>query len=312
MFGYKSILDIFKALFIDIFTLMIPFIPRPVSRCTASLLGILAFALLRGRRRAIIGALHVVKPEMDNFGISKLACKTLMNYANNFADFLRLYHMDAKELVSITEFKGLEHFEEALRNGKGAIIVTAHLGNYEFGSNLLTCLGLPFVAVAESAGPGDTFYRLFKRYREHFGTIGISLEDPSIGFKLRRYLRKGYFIGLVGDRDITGTGVEVNFFRKKAIFPQGPAFLSLVTKSPIVMSFALRVTGRGRKIYYCCTDAAIDYKGGKDTRENIRDLTQIIADKIEDAVQEYPDQWFSFPPPWEQKTEDRKQKTDNR
>lgn len=310
MFGYKSILDILKAFFINAFTLFMPYIPRAVSGCIAGLLGFLAFVLLKRRRRAIIAVLKVVRPEADNAALTKLACKTLINYANNFADFLRLYHMKAKELISITELEGFGHLEKALEEKKGAILVTAHLGNWEVGSNFIACLGFPFMVVAESAGPGDTFYKLFKRYRERFGTIIISLENPSIGFTLRQFLRRGYLIGLVGDRDIAGTSVEVNFFGKKAVFPQGPAFLSLLTRSPIVTGFFVRRMKKGRKFYFCYGEETIDFKGGKDTKENIRNLTQIIANRIERAVKKFPDQWFSFPPPWEHE-KGSKQKTDN-
>ncbi len=298
MFGYKSMLDVLKAFFINIFTLIVPFVPRSVSKRIAGFIGFSSFVLLKRRRRAIIGVLKLVKPEENNSTLKRLALRTLINYANNFSDFLRLYHMDAKELVTITELKGMENLEKPLRKKKGVILVTAHIGNWELGSNLIACLGFPFVGIVESAGPVEKFYKLFKRYRVHFGTIVLSLEDPSIGFKIRKLLKKGYVIGLVGDRDIVGTGIEVNFFGKKAIFPQGPAFLSLVTKSSIITGFFVRRVKEGRKIYCCYIDEAIDFKGGKDTRENIRNLTQIIANRIEREVRKYPDQWFSFPTPF--------------
>lgn len=299
MFGYKSMLDVLKAFFINIFTLIIPFIPRSVSKRIAGFIGFTSFVLLKRRRRAIIGVLKLVRPDVNNSTLKRLALRTLINYANNFSDFLRLYHMGAKELVTITELKGMENLEKPLRKKKGIILVSAHIGNLEVFSNLLSCLGFLFVGIFESAGPGEKFYKLFKRYRAHFGTIVLSLEDPSIGFKLRRFLKRGYIIGLVGDRDIAGTGIKVNFFEKKAIFPQGPAFLSLVTKSPIITGFFVRRIKEGREIYCCYIDEAIDFKGGKDMRENIRNLTQIIANRIEREVRKYPDQWFSFPPPWE-------------
>ena len=298
MFGYKNILDVAKALFINIITLIIPFIPRWASAWIAGFAGFLAFALLKGRRRAIIGVLKVVKPGASSSELSKFACKNLINYANNFADFLRLYHMDAKELIHITEIEGIEYLKKILQKNKGAILLSGHIGNWEVGSNFIAGYGFPVVGVAESAGPGDAFYKLFKRYREHFGTLIISLEDPSVGFKLRGFLKKGYMIGLIGDRNISGTGVEVNFFGRKAIFPQGPAFLSLVTNCPIIPFFFLRNTKKGKKVYYAFVEKAVEFKGGKSSRENIRNLTQIIAQRIESVVGNYPEQWFSFPPPW--------------
>ncbi|TET17334.1 MAG: hypothetical protein E3J78_07700 [Candidatus Cloacimonadota bacterium] len=299
MFGYKSILDLIKAISINILTLFIQFIPRSLCIPIANVFGLCAFALLRGRRRTILRVLRVVKPEANERILKTLACKTLINYANNLADFARLYHMDARELISITENEGLEYLRRALQEYHGGIIFTAHIGNWEVGSNYLAASGFPVVAVAESAGPGDTFYSIYKRYREHFGAMVVSLEDPSIGFKLRKYLKTGHFVGLVGDRDIAGSGVEVCFFGKKAVFPQGPAFLSLATNRPLLAAFYLRRNRAGGKVYYACVEEPIKFIRGKNNRENIKNLTQCIATRIEQVVKKYPDQWFSYPPPWD-------------
>jgi KDO2-lipid IV(A) lauroyltransferase len=299
MFGYKTVLDAFKALFINIFTLFIQFIPREVSRWVASFLGVSAFILLRNRRRAIMGVMKVIEPEMDNSRILRLACRTLINYGRSFSDFLRLFHMNGEELMGITEAHGLEYLRNILTENRGLILLTAHIGNWEVGSNFIAGCGFPLVGVAESAGPGDRFYRLFQRYREHFGMITITLEDPAVVFKLRKYLKRGYIIGLLGDRDIAGTGVEVTFIGRKSIFPQGPAFLSLITDCPVVPAFFLQNDKKSGKQYYAVVEKPIEFERGKDRRADVRRLTQLIAKRIERIVREYPDQYFSFPPPWE-------------
>lgn len=299
MFGYKSFLDLLKAFLMNVFTLLIPFIPRRMSRIISFILGFLAFISLKRRRISLISVLKVIHPEAKNRDLSRLACRNLINYANNFADFLRLYHMAPKELISLSEIDGVEKITNALRKDNGAILVTAHIGNWEVGSNFIAGLSIPMVAVAESAGPGEAFYKLFNRYRERFGTHVISLEDPSVGFKLRKFLKSGYVVGLVGDRDISGSGIEVEFFGRKSVFPQGPAFLSLVTKTRILPSFFFRNEKRTKKEYYVYIEDAIEFQPGRDTRRNIKQLTQLIAQRFEEIIRKYPDQWFSFPPPWE-------------
>jgi KDO2-lipid IV(A) lauroyltransferase len=299
MFGYKNLLVLFKAFFINIFTLFIPFIPRSVRSIIAGILGFCSFVVLRGRRKAILNVLRVVTPETKTLSLYSLGCKNLINYANNFADLLMLYHMSAEELVSITEREGIEHLEKALVEKNGVVLFSAHLGNWEVGASFISAMGFPVVGVAELGGPGEAFFKLFSRYRERFGTIMIALEDTSIGFKLRKYLRTGHIVGLIGDRDISKTGIEVTFFGKKAVFPQGPAFLSLVTKKPLIPAYFLRNKRGGNKIYYAFAEPPINFSPGKDNRKNIRDLTQLIAHSIERTIKRFPDQWFSFPPPWE-------------
>ena len=298
MSGYKSLLDFFKAISINIITILIPFIPDFIGNAISSFLGFFSFIFLKGRRRAVLETLRVVRPDSTRYSLIKLGFNTLVYYARNFGDFLRLYHMSSRELVNQTQTRGVELISNVLSLKKGVIVVTAHIGNWEVGSNFFAALDFPIAGVAESAGPGDTFYKLFKRYREHFGMEIISLEDPSIMFKLRKYLRKGFLIGLIGDRDISGTGIEVEFFGKKARFPQGPAFLSLATGSPIVTTFFLRNTGGSRKKYIVYVEGVIDFTKGKNRREDIKNLTQMIAVRIEKIIRDYPDQWFSFPPPW--------------
>lgn len=299
MFGYKSFLELSKAALISLFTFLILFIPRPVGVCVADLLGFCAFFVLRGRRKAILGALRTIQPEASGVTQLRLGWRILLNYANNFADFLRLYHMDARELLSITRVEGMEHFDRVLEMNRGAILLSAHLGNWEVGSNFIAASGIPLVGVAESAGPGEAFYRLFKRYRQHLGTIIVSLEDPSVGFKLRKRLKNGYVVGLLGDRDIAGSGIEVTYFGKPAIFPTGPAFLSLATKTPIIPSFYFRLDRREKKVYHAFIEEPIRFVRGKSMREDVKKLTQVIAERIERVAKRYPEQWFCFPPPWE-------------
>ncbi len=299
MFGYKNFLELSKALFIALFTFLVLFIPRNAATVVADLLGWCAFSVLPGRRRAILEALKVICPEADRAERRRLGKRVLMNYANNFGDFLRLYHMEKKQLMDITEVEGVEHFERALKESGGAVLISAHLGNWEVGTNFIAASGLPLVGVAESGGPGEAFYSLFKRYRQHFGTIILSLEDPSIGFKLRRRLKSGFVVGLIADRDIAGSGIEVEYFKKRAVFPTGAAFLSLATRTPIIPAFYLRRNRKGKKVYYGYIEKPIQFKRGSSMREDVQRLTQLVAHRLEAVVKQYPDQWFCFPPPWE-------------
>jgi lauroyl/myristoyl acyltransferase len=299
MFGYKSFLELSKAAFISLFTFLILFVPRGEATLIANVLGFCAFFVLRGRRKAILAVLRVVRPSAKGLLRLRLGWRALINYANNFADFLRLYHMEREQLLAITESEGIEHFFKALEEHSGVVLISAHVGNWEVGTNFIAASGVPLVGVAESGGPGEAFYRLFKRYRQHLGTVIVSLEDPSVGFKLRKYLKSGYVVGLIADRDIAGSGTEVRYFGRKSVFPTGPAFLSLVTKTPIIPAYYLRLNRRGKKVYHGYVEEPIRFTRGKSMREDVQRLTQAIACRIEEVAKRYPDQWFCFPPPWE-------------
>ena len=126
----------------------------------------------------------------------------------------------------------------------------------------------------------------------------ISLSDKALSLKTLGALRKNKLLVLLGDRDITGTGVEVNFLGGKYKLPQGPALLSLRTGAPVVFGFFYRVGFR----YIAEATGPIKYKPTGNLREDAKNLTQLIANGLEAHIRRYPEQWYVFQMDWQDET----------
>jgi len=110
-------------------------------------------------------------------------------------------------------------------------------------------------------------------------------------------LRRNEVLGLVTDRDVSGTGPIIPFFGAPTRFPDGAAALSVRTGAPILVAVALR-TARGR------FDAFIEplppLQGTGDAKRDVLQLTQAVAKRLEYYVGNHPEQWTVFQRRWPQ------------
>ncbi len=189
--------------------------------------------------------------------------------------------------------EGIEHLDSALKKGKGVILVSAHLGNWELGGCVLAKLGYDINAVALSHR--HRWVNDFFNARRQL----LGMKSIPFGSALRRCfkcLQDNRVLALVGDRDYFDNGIQVPFFRKKTIIPKGPAVLSLRFGSPIVLLFIIRNTDDTFVLKFYSLQQ-ITPLGDKE--REIRQLTLNYLKIIEDAIREYPQQWHVFRRFWE-------------
>ena len=157
------------------------------------------------------------------------------NFGRYLVEFFQGHRVRGLEV----RIEGAHHLEAARERGRGAILVSAHLGNWELlGAVLVRRLGLPLSAVALPHGEAR-LDGLFNRQRERFGLKVIPL-GAGAGAQCLRVLRQGGVIGLIGDWDFADTGLPVSMFGRIARLPRGPALLSLRSQAPLVPIFMLR------------------------------------------------------------------------
>src|SRR5207244_10398543 len=118
-----------------------------------------------------------------------------------------------------------------------------HSGNWDVAAVWLIHHGIPFTTVAERLRP-ESLYRRFVAYRESLGMEVLPLTGGArpASEVLAERLRAGRMICLVGDRDLSGSGVRVDFFGEPATMPAGPALLA-VTTGAALMPVGLRYEG---------------------------------------------------------------------
>lgn len=262
---------------------------RFVSYQVARILACLSYLLLRQRRRILAENLrHIAQGE------TRLVRETFVNFGLTYADFLAMPSMKSKEIRRIAKVRGRSNLDRALSAGKGVVLLSAHLGNWELEACYITALGYKTVGIAESLGPGERLFNLYSRLRTETGMKIIRLEDKRSGIKALKALRRNEVLMLLGDRDITGNGVKVNFLGQEVFLPKGPAFLSLKTEAPIVTTFFVWHNGR----YIAIIEPPIEFKKGRILEKDIQNLTQLIAKRLEREILAYPTQWYVFQMDW--------------
>ncbi len=219
------------------------------------------------------------------------------NFAKYLVDFLRFDRLNLKTLNRRVKIEGLENMKAALSQGKGAVGLTAHLGNYELAGAVLGLLGLPIHAVVLTH-QNSHVNQFFTRQRLAVGVQGIQvLEMTHRAFfeKCLAVLRSNQILALVGDRDFFGYGLELPFFGKKTRIPRGPAALSLKTGAPIVPSFLVREKDGS---YRFILEPPIVVPDGLSHEEAVRKLTEQCLEAMVRTIRQYPAQWYMFQEFW--------------
>lgn len=272
---------------------------RFVFQQVARILAYLSYIFLRQRRKILTENLrHIAEGKTDlvrtHLVRTHLVRETFINFGLAYADIMAIPSMKNEEICRLAEVRGLSNLDRALSYGKGVIFVGAHLGNWDLAGCYFTALGYKTVGIAESLGPGERFFRLYAKLRSKTGMKIIRLEDKRCGIKALKALRRNEILMLIGDRNIAGSAVKVNFLGRDVYLPRGPAFLSLRTGAPIVTAFFIS----DRKRYIGIIESPIKFRRGEDLKKDIQDLTQLIANRLEGKILAYPTQWYVFQMDW--------------
>jgi KDO2-lipid IV(A) lauroyltransferase len=228
----------------------------------------------------------------DDERVQRLARSSFRNFGKYIVELLHVQGWPTGQFQRVTT-RGDEHFDEALRHGKGVIFASAHMGSIEVGSSLVRLKGFRITSVMEQLRPKVMMDWIVTCRAK----MGISLL-PTVGTgrQLLRALRRGGMVALivdVGYRD--GGGVPVSFLGHPTYFPAGPARLARISRAPIVFGVAVRRPGN-RFIAYASPPIFSDRT--KDAEQDIRDMTQELVGIFERFVRRYPDQWYVFRDMW--------------
>ncbi|WP_454197474.1 phosphatidylinositol mannoside acyltransferase [Nocardia sp. Marseille-Q1738] len=216
---------------------------------------------------------------------------SLRSYARYWREAFRLPSMNPVRLADIIESSatGLEHIYEAVERGRGAVLALPHSGNWDMaGVWLVQRVGSPTV-VAERLNP-ESLFRRFVRFREGLGFEIVPLTGAATPpfEQLTARLRQGRIVGLLGERDLSGTGVPVTFFGEPARMPAGPARLATDTGAPLLPVHCwFTPDGWGFHV-----GAPIDTAGG------VQHTTQALADRFAAGIAEHPADWHMLQPVW--------------
>lgn len=227
--------------------------------------------------------------------LAELSRAGMRSYLRYWMESFRLPAWSEDRIKNGFEAQDLHHLTEGLAAGKGVILALPHLGNWDLaGAWVTTKLETPFTTVAERLKP-ETLYDRFVAYREGLGMEVLPHNGGSAFGTLARRLRDGGLVCLVADRDLSASGVEVDFFGEKTRMPAGPALLAQQTGAlllPVTLWYDESPVMRGR----VHPPIAVPESGTRAEKTSV--MTQALADAFATGIADHPEDWHMLQRLW--------------
>jgi lauroyl/myristoyl acyltransferase len=214
------------------------------------------------------------------------------SYARYWVELFRLPGVSPAELDAGITVDGLHHLDEALAEGRGAVVALPHLGGWEWGGAWLGTQGRPMTVVVEPLDPPELL-AWFAEQREGLGLEVVPL-GPSAASSVVQALGANRLVGLVCDRDIAGGGVEVEFFGECTTMPAGPVTMALRAGAPVLPAAVYFEGDRHRAV----VRPPLELTRTGRLRDDVARLTQVLATEFERLIRVAPEQWHVFQPNW--------------
>jgi KDO2-lipid IV(A) lauroyltransferase len=231
---------------------------------------------------------RVTGPSATGKELRALSRQTMRSYARYWLEAFRLPVIGQQRIQAEMLVTGEENIQDNLAAGRGVIIALPHTGNYELAGAWIIGRGAgKFTTVAERLKP-ESLFRRFLEFREGLGmeVLPASGGDSRFGVLAQR-LRAGGLVCLVSDRDVTGRGIEVEFFGEKARMMAGPAALAVQTGAALLPT-TLWFDGPGWKAHIY-NEVPVPESGTR--REKVAAMTQAVARDYEDGIRAHPQDW---------------------
>ncbi len=300
---------------------IIPRVPVALSQPVARLLGWLIWMFASGTRRRVERNLrHIPELATDPARLHAAACGVFQHMALNYLDFFRGASISDAELTAGWTIENQDAFEAVMAEGRGLIIFSGHLGNFELGASRLGALGYSVIAPAEHMEP-EAVFQLFCRLREHHRLRLVPAESRDSLRELLDALKRGEIVVFVADRYVVGASTEVPFFGEPARLPTGPFALALRSGAPVMAVFSWREgPGRSHGVFTRLdldasrhssgvadvttavrssgpttsntTTAATTTTRARSSQEVLR-VQRLFLDELERRIAAHPEQWVS-------------------
>jgi len=270
------------------------FVPEPIGGPLARGLAQVAPAVMTARRRQVERNLRrVYGPSFSGPELRRSVTATFDSYGRYFYELFRLPTYRPEWIEAHFRCRGLEHINTAIADGRGVVLALPHLGNWDFAGAWLALQGYTVTVVAEPVDPPELF-EWFVETRAKLGMRVIPL-SPQAGTDVLRAVHANEVVCLLADRDLTGDGIEVEFFGERTTLPGGPAMLTLRGGAPLLPAGCyFRANGRHE------TDilAPVSAERSGRIRGDLTRVTQDLAHRFEDLIRVAPTHWHLLQPNW--------------
>ncbi|MDP7113980.1 MAG: lysophospholipid acyltransferase family protein [Myxococcota bacterium] len=262
-------------------------LPTPILRGAAALLGDLWFFGLRVRRGVALD--NVTGSALDPGPPARrsLVRRSCRNLVLNVLELPRWVVADRERFDTAVEVAGGQHLRAAHAEGRGVVVVTAHLGNWELLGAAARRLGLPTSLVVRPLA-GSRAQRWVAEQRRRSGVRVIEEGCGQLG-AMSRALGRGDIVGLTVDQRPHRGGVPATFLGRSTHISRTAASLALRTNAPLVV-VTIHRRGSGHRVEI--QPPLRFHRDGRPVREQAAALARAYGECIERAIAEHPDQWL--------------------
>jgi lauroyl/myristoyl acyltransferase len=263
-------------------------IPLKLADQIARLLAQLFCRFSKNGRVNILKNLHHIfaHEDIESEQLQQYLKNTFVTYGRTMLDFLRLGFIKPEDFS--VEMLGLENVNKALQYRRGCVLLTMHIGNWDYAGSYLATRGVPMSALVEETAP--EMYALFTRHRERLGMRTFPLSKA--GFAFLHTIKNNRVLAVLGDRDILKNGITVDFFDGRRNIPRGLGEIIISRELPVLFGYMVLHPRLGRKRYLSAIEHPIFFKGSPE------EFNKAMVAKFEEYIRKYPDQWMLFRSDW--------------
>ena len=232
-----------------------------------------------------------VKPDITSLDLDLLVFTAMRSYMRYWCDTFRFPDWSPERVRGTVTVTNEHLLLDAISTKTGVIVSLPHAGNWDHAGAYFCAKGIPLVTVAERLKPEKLFLK-FLQYRQAMGMEVLPLDGRVLGTLAQR-LRQGALVALVADRDLSRTGIDVEFFGGPSRMPAGPALLALKTNAPLITAF----------VSYTDSGIHIDFKliilpSAGSEAQKVSEIVQMTAKHFEEGISEHPEDWHMLQRIW--------------
>ena len=217
--------------------------------------------------------------KLDSHDLEDLTKNAMRSYMRYWCDTFRLPDWSKERIINTVELVNGKALTGPLDAGRGVVVTLPHSGNWDHAAAYFLSNGYKAITVAEKLKP-ERLFQAFLKYRQDIGLEILSTEMRTIPTLISK-AQSGFIVPLVADRDLSSSGVEVEFFGKKAKMPAGPVLIAERADVDLVGAFII-YTSNGIKIYF----------------EKLEKNVQATADFFEKYLKQFPVDWHMLQRIW--------------
>ncbi|MCU7496716.1 MAG: lysophospholipid acyltransferase family protein [Ignavibacteria bacterium] len=263
------------------------------ARHAAHILAFLFYYVIPIRKSTVISNLKLAFPEKSAEEIKRLSYRTYYSFAVTIVEIMCIPYQKLETLKSLVKCPDLELIRKKYEENKGAILLTAHFGNWELAAiSVAAQLGITMYVAAKpqrNSLVGDWLNMMREKFGNKVVMLGMSFRN------IFKELKNRHIIGLVGDQRGEPDGPRVNFMGvSSAVYP-GTAVLAIRTGAPVIVCIVPRQPDFSYTAHVDIIETS-ELEGTEE--EKILEINQRYSSILEKYIRMYPEQWLWMHKRW--------------